>query len=267
VSSFREQLNKLEWRQGSIIEFGAIDHPELTEHHAYLILNQTCDLLAEKTETEPYAELLPLTQIDKIDPTYEGGKNSRKIHFQTELDSQTVCVEGIVTARVMLPRKLLLQARPSRRWQVNSKTINGLLVWFTSRFLRTAFPDSFEKRLKALLKKSKTLPEGIVDVLKPNHNLIDTLFIKIDKMEELGNDDPYEVKLLLAAKKADLDDPTKLELLHSMANQLGLIFRSAKDIELDGSVLVESLHKISLAQQRDYLIWARYDYLSFGEDE
>lgn len=143
--------------------------------------------------------------------------------------------------RVMLPRDMLLQARPSTRWRVRSRTINGLLVWFTRRFLRTAFPDSFERRLKPLLKKSKTRAKGIVDVLQPNHSLIDTLFLRINTMEELEDDDPYEVKLLLAAQKADLDDPTKLELLHSMANQLGSIFGSAEGIELDRPVMVESL--------------------------
>lgn len=121
MSSLREQLIEREWRQGSIIEAGAIEYPDLAGHDAYLILNQTCDLLAEKTTTEPHAELLPLARIQKIDPTYEGGKNSRKIHFQAELDSETVCVEGVVTARVMLPRELLLQARPSTRWRVGPR--------------------------------------------------------------------------------------------------------------------------------------------------
>jgi len=267
VPSLREQLIEREWRQGAVIEASTIDHPGMDDHDAYLILNQTCDLIAEKTATEPHAELLPLSRIPKIDPAYERGKNSRKIHFQAELDGEAVFVEGVVTARVMLPRELLLQTLPSARWKVGSKTINGLLVWFTRRFLRTAFPDSFERRLKPLLKKSKTRAKGIVDVLQPNHSLIDTLFLSINTMEELEENEPYEVKLLLAAQKADLDDPTKLELLHSMANQLGSIFGNAGGIELDGMVLVESLHKISLAQQRDYLIWERYDYLSFGEDE
>jgi hypothetical protein len=267
VSSLREQLLEREWRQGAIIKSGAIEHPGMDGHDAYLILNQTCDLLAEKITTEPYAELLPLTCISKIDPNFEGGKNSRKIHFQVELDGEAVFVEGAITARVMLPRELLLQTGPSTRWKVGSRTINGLLVWFTRRFLRTAFPDSFERRLKPLLKKSKTLNKGIVDVLQPHHSLIDTLFLRINTMEELPAKEAYEVKLLLAAKKADLDDPAKLELLHSMANQLGSIFGNADGVELDGLVMVESLHKISLAQQRDYLIWERYDYLSFGEDD
>lgn len=102
MPSLREQLIEREWRQGAIIEAGAINHPVMDDHHAYLILNQTCDLLAEKTTTEPHAELLPLARIPKIDPTYEGGKNSRKIHFQAEMDGEMVCVEGVVTARVMI---------------------------------------------------------------------------------------------------------------------------------------------------------------------
>ena len=132
MPSLREQLLERDWRQGAIIESGAIDCPSLNGHDAYLILNQTCDLLAEKTTTEPHAELLPLTKISKIDSVYEGGKNSRRIHFQAVLDGEEVIVEGVITARVMLPRELLLEARPSDRWLVNATTINGLLLWFTS---------------------------------------------------------------------------------------------------------------------------------------
>jgi hypothetical protein len=110
VSSLREQLSEREWRQGSIIEAGAINHPGLTGHDAYLILNQTCDLLAEKTTTEPHAELLPLTRIQKIDPTYEGGKNSRKIHFQAELDGP-VMVESLHEISLAQQRDYLIWER------------------------------------------------------------------------------------------------------------------------------------------------------------
>jgi hypothetical protein len=251
VIGLREQLHEREWKQGSIIEEGAVQHACLTGHEAFLILNQTCDLLADKLETEPHAELLPLARIARADPSYEGGKNSRKIHFREALDDEAVWVEGAVTARVMLPRDLLLLARPSTRWRIGSGTINRLLVWFTRRFLRTAFPDSFESRLKPLLKRSKARSKGIVDVLQPNHSLIDTLFLSVHRHEELEDGDPYLIRLLLAARNADLEDPAKLDLLHSMANQLGTIFGQAEGIELDGPVMVASLNEISLAQQRD----------------
>lgn len=269
MSALREQLFELGWKQGAIIEAGSISHKNLdaTGADAFLVLNQTCDLLHEKTTTEPHAELLPLRRIKRLDSTYEGGKNSRKIHIHAILDGETVCVEGAITARVMLPREMLLEAKPSERWQLGSGTLNGILIWFTRRFLRTAFPDSFENRLRPLLSASKTRYKGITEVLTPHHALIDTLFLYIHSYDELPVDEPYEIRILIAARKADLDDPTKLELLHSMANQLGSIFGSAEGIELERPVMVESLQKISLAQQRDYLIWERYDYLSFGEDE
>jgi hypothetical protein len=262
VASFREQLCELGWKQGGIIEAGSISNEILDASgvEAFLILNQTCDLIHEKTTTEPYAELLPLRRINCLDPTYEGGKNSRKIHMHAILDGGTVCVEGTITDRVMLPREKLLETKPSDRWQISSGTLNGTLVWFTRRFLRTAFPDRFENRLKPLLK-------GISEIITPNHLLIDTLFLHIHSHGELPDNEPYEIRILIAARKADLDDQIKLEALHAMAKELGSIFENASGFELQSPVIVESLNKISLAQQRDYLVWERYDYLSFGEGE
>ncbi len=267
MPSLREQLIGREWKQGSIIDPGSVDDANLAAPDAFLILNQTCDLLAEKIDSEPHAELLPLTRIERIDSRYEGGKNSRKIHFQTVVDGEPVCVEGSATARVMLPREKLLDARPSTRWSVSPQTVNKLLVWFTRRYLRTAFPDAFEARMKPVLVRSKAQPKGIIEVLKPHHSLIDTLFLRIKPLQEVSREEPYELRVVIAADEADMEDPAKLDRLHSMANQLGSIFEQAQGFELDGPVMVESLNKISLAQQRDYLIWERYDYLSFGEDD
>ncbi len=133
-------------------------------------------------------------------------------------------------------------------------------MWFTQRYLRTAFPNSFEERIKPHLKK-------IRKQIEPHQALIDTLFIRVDPLREVSGDDSHAVRLLIAVKKATLDEPDKLQALHSMAGQLDSIFESAKGLDLEAPVNVQSLNKITLAQVQDYLEWNRYDYLSFGEDD
>jgi hypothetical protein len=68
VSDIREQLIKLGWRQGSIIEAGAIAHEVFANQagaDAFLVLNQTCDVLNPSWEKEPFVEILPLSRIEK----------------------------------------------------------------------------------------------------------------------------------------------------------------------------------------------------------
>ncbi|MCF7733317.1 MAG: hypothetical protein K9N23_16630 [Akkermansiaceae bacterium] len=260
MPGLRDQLFELGWQQGSIIDAGRIDHPALAGADPFLVINQTCDLIHDRLETEPSAELLRLRRIEEVDPALENTKNPRKAHILALHQGTPAPVEISCVDRITIPRDLLLGGRPSTSWQVAAADISDLIVWFTQRYLRTAFPNSFEDRIKPQLKK-------IRKQIEPNQSLIDTLFIRVDPLREISGDDPHAVRLLVAVRKANLDDPVKLQMLHSMAKQLGSIFGEAEGLELEGPVIVESLNNISLAQIQDYLEWCRYDYLSFGEED
>lgn len=260
MSGLRNQLFELGWRQGSVIEAGVIDHPALIGDDPFLVINQTCDLIHDRIDTEPFAELLRLRRIEEIDPAFENTKNPRKAHILVLHQGNSTPVEISCIERITIPRDLLLGCRPSSSWEVVASDIPDLIVWFTQRYLRTAFPNSFEDRIKPHLKK-------IRKQIEPNQSLIDTLFIRVDPLREILDEDSHAIHLLVAVRKANLDDSEKLQSLHSMANQLGSILADVAGLELEAPVIVESLHKITLAQVQDYLEWSRYDYLSFGDDE
>lgn len=257
MSSFRDQLNARGWRQGSIVD--ASDLPDSDGAEAYLILNQTCDLLHDDIGTEPYAELIPLVKIEGIVPDFQGGKNSRKIHFSAQLEESEIAVESSSIQRRFLKRTELLKIQPSSRWRIPSRTQAGLLAWFTSRYLRVAFPDAFELRLRGkVMKKLKK-------VFEQNQDLIHTIFLRIEPFEEIAKEEPYELHLLLAVEQRHLDDPDSRTRILAIPERLAGILTPAEGFQLYPAPAVKSLHEITMAQQMDYLAWTRYDYLSFGD--
>ncbi len=262
MSSIREQLLSLGWRQGSIIEASAVKHEVLTVHakaDAFLVLNQTCDLVNECWEKEPVAELLPLVRIDNADAALLNGRNPRKIHFEIIVDGVACQVEAFAPGIVTYERKLLLEAEPSPRWNMDTAELKSLLAWRAARYLRTAFPDAFESRLEPIFKRFKKQIERV-------HEHVLSLHIRVDPFEQLNDGDPYELDLLLVIRRSSHDDKKTRDELITTAEKLEKLINSAGGFVCT-SCKVRSPHEVTLEEIDGYLRWERHDYLSFGEDD
>jgi len=262
VSGIRVQLLSLGWRQGSIIEASAIEHEVLAGHasaQAFLVLNQTCDLVNDCLDKEPAVEMLPLFRIDKADTRMLNGKNPRQIHFEITVDGSACFVEAYAPKASLLPRGMILAAAPAANWSIGGPALKSLLAWRAARYLRTAFPDAFEYRLKPIFKNFRSLVEGI-------HEHLLSLHIRVDPFDSLDAGDTYEVDLLLVIRRSSHDDKNARDSLISEGTKLEKLINSADGLVCT-SCKVRAPHEITLEEINDYLRWECHDDLSFGEED
>lgn len=262
MSGIRDQLLSLGWRQGSIIEAGVIGDESLAGQagaDAFLVLNQTCDLVNDSLVKEPVVELLPLSRIAKADTGMLNGRNPRQIHFEVIVGGSPCIVEAFAPKAVSLSRELFLKAKPSTNWCLGDPALKSLLAWRAARYLRTAFPDAFENRLKPVFKDFRTLVEGI-------HVHLHSLHIRVDPFGPLDENDAYEVDLLLVIRRNSHDVKATRDTVIVTGRQLEILINSATGLVCT-SCKVRAPQEITLEEINGYLPWERHDYLSFGEDD
>jgi hypothetical protein len=262
VPNLRDQLIGLGWRQGSIIEAGAIDDPALAacpDAEAFLVLNQTCDLINESLKKEPVVELLPLKRVGKADRNFENGHNPRQIHFELQVGGVPRHVEAFAPGILTIPREKITVTPPSTAWGIPGGTLKSLLVWRAARYLRTAFPDAFEARLKLVANDFKALIRGI-------HQHVVSLHLALEPFAEAAAADPYEIDILLVVSRTAMDDDATRKLLNEKVAELQRLVNSADGLVCN-SCKARAPHEVSLEEADRYLVWERYDYLSFGEDD
>jgi len=220
-------------------------------------MNQTCDLINPSWDKEPAVELLPLTCINKSNSAFLNGRNPRQIHFHVAVGGSARFMEAFAPRTIALPRQLLLETKPSESWVIDELALKSLLAWRAARYLRTAFPDAFENRLKPIFDSFKKLVESI-------HEHIKSLHIRLNTFERLHEDDPYEVDLLLVIRRSSRDAAETYASLDAKAKEIKALLNSATDLVCT-SCKIRSPHEVTLEEIEGYLRWERHDYLSFGE--
>ena len=259
----RQELIDAGWKQGVILEHGPFEHPKAT---GFLVLNQTCDCINPSFEKEPYLELLPLTlkgsKKSKPDENFVNGKNPREMHFWIEVDGEQRCVVAKVKEILLFDRSRHAELKFSESLKIAPGALGAILSWRADRYLRPAFPDSFEDAFRPLKDEfTKILAANGTD------QLVDSILIQLDHYNELeGPDDGYacELRLMLAPKV--VGQPEDVERVKNLAQSLeALLGRS--EVFFEPKCIVVELENMSLWEARNFLDFSRYDYLSHGEIE
>ena len=127
---------------------------------------------------------------------------------------------------------------PDENFRFTAKQHNILQTWLAERYRRAAFPDEFERRLKAV-----RLHEAIAKILKPVGDDIIAIYFDVDEghdeTERSGSDAPYTLSISLLYSTAR--NPTAAaEVAEKTAAQIRAAFKKAfftagkcwQDIEL-----------------------------------
>ena len=262
MTDVRQELIAAGWKQGVILKPGPFLHQEAV---GFLVLNQTCDCINPCFKREPHLELLPLTprktKKGKPDPNYQDGKNPREIHFWGEVGNEEKCLVAKISEIELFGRGRYSELEFSNSLKISKDTIDDLLVWRANRYLRAAFPDSFEDAFRPL-------KEGFTALLTNERidGLIDSILIQLDHYEELNdNDDGYELQLRLMVTPEVVGQPTDMEKLKALSQSLADLLKSSSAF-FEPSCEVVELEKMNLWEARNFLDFTRYDYLSFGEN-
>lgn len=165
-----DDIFQLGWRQGSVFPYALAKRIKsfrvtktplnLISSDIVIIISHDCDVTHYSFENEPYVEVLYASAIpaDDINGNLTYGKNPRKYQFAT---NSGLHYEVSINSRLILKREILLLNRPDKNRFLDFYTLVTLRRWLINRYLRAAFPDSFNSRLKpqqskirALLKRS-----------------------------------------------------------------------------------------------------------------
>lgn len=258
----RSKLIASGWRQGALIfnfkedDFNTHAHIELDENDIYVVISQTCDLINPDFNNEPFFEVLRISKTNSEPQNeYTGGKNSREIHFQIELDGEVTTFRALPYERFFVDRQLLNSNSPDA--YLTDETREMLSAWLIKRFSRAAFPDTYDQRWKGRLKQI----ERVIKRLK----LIEDIYIKILPFEEVDDGTKYQVEIYILMDADNYDSPIIYEEYTSHAKSLEDQFNQCDGIDVQ-LVELRSNADITVREIQELKRWD-YSYLSYREPD
>ncbi|RYD70634.1 MAG: hypothetical protein EOP84_26360 [Verrucomicrobiaceae bacterium] len=226
----------------------------------FVVLSQTCDCLNPDFSKEPHLELLPLEKIvGQPDSSLRNGRNPRQIQFQIQESGQEIWVNARITDICRVDRRYQEGLALSQDCSLTRATLDDLIHWRAQRYVRTAFPDSFETAFLSVSKKFGKL-------VSRHEKHIDSLLISLSPFEEIGEGECYEMQLRLMVTPLVMGQPTVVGQLKEMAAKIEELFGESSRFE-SPRCSVSGLDEMTLWEARNFLDFTRYDYLSFGQDE
>jgi len=261
-----EQLEKLGWRQGSIVR--SPDTPELLafvgqkeENEIYLIVaSQSCDITNNNTEIDPNIELIVGRPIAQKNGNLTFNKNPRQLH--TELKVFTgdaglisyVDLEIKISERILVPKEYLADLTPDESARLETYQLESCIKWLTARYSRPALPTEFNNRIAnadpkgKLRKKAKSLNEKLSGI-----------YVEITPFDELPEGENYYVNLLGLVAEINASEIPKAE------SSLTAIADILKAANMDVKTAVRSEADITIALIKRFKRFY-FDDLSFKDD-
>lgn len=245
------------WRQGSLLMPSDLPHDTLAslnlpEQALLYVLAHDCDLVQPDFEKEPSVELLVIVPIDTPDGNHAHGKNSRIIDFDTGAGT----FRAVCHSRFTLPRWILCTVKPADLPPVDEYTRDMISQWISKRYIRPAFPDTFNRRLAAQKKQIQKFLKNhgarfwqILVACNPSH-------------EELPDGDPYEL-LVWLVESPDFDASAASVTSSSLANDFANILKQCPSINLEECRVVTE-DDVTLGHTRLFSEWD-FDYLTHRE--
>jgi uncharacterized protein YfkK (UPF0435 family) len=132
-----------------------------------------------------------------------------------------------------------------------------IVSWLSRRYVRTAFPDSFDKRWKVRIKKI----EHIIKKLK----LVKDIYIKIKPFDELDDAELYDVEIILLMDHDYFSDSEVYAEYETYRQSLDDQFSGCEGINLRSLDLMSDAD-LSLRELEELNRWD-YSYLSYREPD
>lgn len=257
----RDSLIALGWRQGCLVKadddrLRHAAHYDPPDDALLLVVSQTCDLVQDSFECEPYFEVLCLRRLSE-EPAkrYLGGKNSRRIEFSLSEEDGDHWY-ALPHERHLIDREVLLEGLPIEGTIQSDQLLTMLLRWLSRRYTRTAFPEAFVSRLGRVNDKiAKKFAR-----LNPH---VSNVYVRVKPFCEVGGDSDYSMELLLLMDAQKYDDKEVYGVCEKIKNELETQIDSCEGI-LVNDVSIESTADLTIEELKGFLEWD-YSYLSFRD--
>lgn len=251
-----ESCKETGWRQGdvfhgeaiSILVQGNVDGGVLLESppDALLIYSQDCDLVASDMK-EPWVELLGATLCTEADGSTLHGRNPRLMQIPWRDGFMNFCIHK----KIKVPKSILNVQKRDPDSCLESESLNEVMRWLSRRYIRAAFPGTFNARLDP---RDKQLGRW-----EKRANAISIILLRLDTNEELDDDQHYSVDIVLGTAA----DPNS-----SACQKLEQDFETAfaSDAIKVKSIQTLSEDDITYRMLKEYKRWDR-DYRSLPEND
>lgn len=256
-----KEIRKKGWRQGSIItaEQNKVNSPEqvglfLNDCTHWLLLSHDCDIVHHDFENEPHVEIMAARFVDSSDGNLLHGKNPRCL--QVKMGEQWI--EFHVGSRRLIERRHLAYLVPDSGITLQRDAVQSLAGWVARRYVRTAFPDSFNKRLQGRDQQIKKL-------MSNEGGNICTIYLLLSDEIELPDEEVYRIDVVAAMRDEDYNHPQKRVPVETTLGKLCGLLNSCAGIKTEKSE-VRAERDISLTDIR-FLRRLEFDYLSRNESD
>lgn len=224
-----EQIKRVGWSQGSIV--GAELAQTLAQGsnaepaRVWVIASPDCDVVHASFEVDPQVELVAAVAAAKPpDGQLSHGRNPRVL----QLPDSEGRLEFRIAHRLAIERTLLARHAPTRT--LDDAAIRMLARWVAKRYVRQAFPDAFNERIRPATRKiDRALKRHGVDA--------SGIFVALNDWGELQEQDAYRAVISVVFPDAvGLDEAREAKLA-----QLAAALRTALDA-CDGIEVADARH-------------------------
>jgi len=206
-------------------------------------------------------ELLYIREIKDLDSSFTKGKSTRRLHFNLRTESEgddKVCFECLAKDRYWVRRSCLVNLNPDKFFITDGNKLQDLIDWVIRRYLRSAFPDEFNRRLEGDKKRIRKL-------LKKHSEDIEGVFCRLDPMDcDLPPGGVYKLRLYVLISPVYYRDENYLQNIDETIAKIESIVGKNRGINLIPPIEKLSLDEITVGEYRQLSRWD-FEDLSFKE--
>lgn len=251
------------WRQGKLFkidnqpELEKLIQEKIPENTRCIVVSNDCNVVHESYEKEPDVEVLLATHVDgEIDGGLTHGKNPRFLQIPILGPKSNSHYQCHAAKCYKISRNFLESVTPDSNFTINSDSLDVLKHWLANRYIRAAFPDTFNNRIFSARDK-------IEKILKRHGRDITGIYVAISPFDELLSDQPYKISIYATMHVDTYKENIQRDLVIDTTTKIVQAVAQCQGIEvIDYNVYSEE--EISIAALR-YLRQWDLDYLSFRD--
>jgi len=226
--------------------------PEVKSDDVLVIITQSCDILNDRSESEPTIEVLIARRAKKVHGRFSQGKHPRRYGVSC-ICGGNHCFEIAVRDRNFIKRSSLDKCR-AVDCRLSTRATRNLAFWHGRRYFRSAFPTAFDKRI------TEERRDALLALLEGTHELITGIFFHLNTRDELPNQKQYRAKIYLVVHPDDWQDVNTRKDVVDFATAFEPLI-SCEGIIVDECEAVPS-DRLDLYTVSNCLAFDQFDFLS-----
>lgn len=204
--------------------------PKIAEDDWVVVVSQTCDIVVDKLEAEPFVEVLHgHRRSGKPRAEFSNLRSTRQIDFHPnpQKHPDVVLTAHAVADRYIVPREWFAQHDPDPTRCLSAAAASRILAWYALRAERPSWPDTLVRRLRG------AVPELLAS-LKPVSDSIAEVRVAIDERDELDATRPYHVAVFFVVdEQVWKDDESQRIAIYTAHGQFAAALARCTGIEVN----------------------------------